>query len=816
MAIDYSTLDQAPGQYINRRGAVDPGDGYNNHTAYLRQGFGNPGDFVQFGENIFVVGDDRKLLNIRTNRSGIITQRGGNITAHDPRDYSEVGSSSSNAPNTAFPTSDSAKAAAAAATAATGSATGFKSIYDPTRYSTVNAPTLANGAPNPDYNALQPTQYKIADLGPTGIKAKTVPIALPYAPEGVYSTTRGESLIVTNGPKPRNAGELIGRLQGKRFAPVQSGDSPGSPLYGKQVGIVTPQPRSDFTGGQGTISAAPEKTLSIFGFDTGFKPKTYGSDYYNQQATRYRDSNYALSGAYEFTAFTTGVFEGASAPILNTVDFFKGVKNTFVHPIQTGKDLIAQFGTNPAGTTGQFAGGLLFLKGAGKVASAGYRAGEAGVTRLSPNYVPATAVEGSDSLLIKGVKTSKGPVDINVVGGIGSESLATESLRVQAQRAGTTVNAVSGARNLFSVFKNEIKIDKPLPTPEASPLERSFFYDPEARLRPSRLGLTQTTNSASLSDVFSGNFNIFPERPQAILTPGLKVEAFPGYLGGIEDKLLSNKRLSPGEEASLLRFQLKPSGQAKPVGFLSGEPEVTLAPGETIRRVKGQGGVTLLKREGYIIPKRVPIIEAEVVGTGEQIAEMTTRRPLRYSLSSDLGIKPYLSPERPLKPFVAADASYAVRGNGSSDFMGLSRNSRVTYLNQRSPFGGSSYNFGSDFNFQSPIRAGSPSRGGSSPFGGSSPSRGGSPTGGSPFPTGGSSPFGGSNPFGGPSPEVPLISIPKYKPEKKYGSPNFLDVRFANKYSPSIAGEFLNIKGTRRQANIATITGLGIRPVKVV
>jgi hypothetical protein len=224
----------------------------------------------------------------------------------------------------------------------------------------------------------------------------------------------------------------------------------------------------------------------------------------------------------------------------------------------------------------------------------------------------------------------------------------------------------------------------------------------------------------------------------------------------------------------------------------------------------------LLKREGYIIPKRVPIIEAEVVGTGEQIAEMTTRRPLRYSLSSDLGIKPYLSPERPLKPFVAADASYAVRGNGSSDFMGLSRNSRVTYLNQRSPFGGSSYNFGSDFNFQSPIRAGSPSRGGSSPFGGSSPSRGGSPTGGSPFPTGGSSPFGGSNPFGGPSPEVPLISIPKYKPEKKYGSPNFLDVRFANKYSPSIAGEFLNIKGTRRQANIATITGLGIRPVKVV
>lgn len=39
--------------------------------------------------------------------------------------------------------------------------------------------------------------------------------------------------------------------------------------------------------------------------------------------------------------------------------------------------------------------------------------------------------------------------------------------------------------------------------------------------------------------------------------------------------------------------------------------------------------------------------------------------------------------------------------------------------------------------------------------------------------------------------------------------------RFKNAYSPSITGGLFNVKGTKKQANIATITGLGVRPFRI-
>jgi hypothetical protein len=40
-------------------------------------------------------------------------------------------------------------------------------------------------------------------------------------------------------------------------------------------------------------------------------------------------------------------------------------------------------------------------------------------------------------------------------------------------------------------------------------------------------------------------------------------------------------------------------------------------------------------------------------------------------------------------------------------------------------------------------------------------------------------------------------------------------VRFKNAYSPSITGGLFNVKGTRKQANIATVSGLGVRPLRI-
>lgn len=583
--------------------------------------------------------------------------------------------------------------------------------------STIGQEGLLESTKTPEYLNIAPNGIKYSEPNSlTGGGSVTENGRGPPAglPSGVYTGNKGELVIIKEGTRAKTAGELLAVLPTSTDSPFFNYAGPQSillrnadpnlpnttvpydtlitanPISGElRESFLARTGRANFENIQGnafkitnkTILTPPAtsepasgaKDLKLFTIDTGIKlPTTYTSAYYKKQASDARESSLGLAAAYEGTAFVTGVFEGVANPILDTSGFLQGVKQLVLHPIKSVEQIGVDLVENPAGTSGQLLGGLLLFKGVSKGVSIGARAAEAGVTRLSPGFRAAVPAE-EGSLLIKDIPTSKGVTTIRVVRGIGEESLPEESLRLQAQRAGTTVNAVSGARNLFSPLKNQIVVEKPLPTPDASPLERSFFYDPEARLRPSRLGLTQEVRSAGVSDILTGNFQFLRDRPQAILTPAAKVENFPESLQSVRGRLLANQPLSPTQEASLLEFQLKPSGQLKPVGFITREPEVSLAPGEVLQRVPGQGGVTLLAQKGEFIPRRVPIIEAEILGSPAEGAGFESGVLLRgTSAKSSFVERPLLSPQRALAP-VFSFRSVAPAAKPSADISSFSQ-----------------------------------------------------------------------------------------------------------------------------------------------
>lgn len=138
-------------------------------------------------------------------------------------------------------------------------------------------------------------------------------------------------------------------------------------------------------------------------------------------------------------------------------------------------------------------------------------------------------------------------------------------------------------------------------------LERSFFADPKGRVRLGRLGLDEKDIiDATTLDIIKGNFRIFKNRPQVLVFPKVKPPKIPKSLKDIEDKIKSGKTLTLAEWRRYEKYQLKISGKFKPLGFLSRESELTLAPGEIIKRIRL---LTRVEANG----KLIPIIEARVV-----------------------------------------------------------------------------------------------------------------------------------------------------------------------------------------------------------
>ena len=138
-------------------------------------------------------------------------------------------------------------------------------------------------------------------------------------------------------------------------------------------------------------------------------------------------------------------------------------------------------------------------------------------------------------------------------------------------------------------------------------LERSFFADPEGVVRKRFLRLG-TEKEASLLDVLSGDVTFKTSRPQILVFEKVKVEAFPKtkIFKSITKKLKTGKVLTQKESGALVKFQLKKTGKFKPLGFQTTEMELTLSPGEIVKKVKTIA-VTII--DG----KRVPIVRAVVV-----------------------------------------------------------------------------------------------------------------------------------------------------------------------------------------------------------
>lgn len=290
---------------------------------------------------------------------------------------------------------------------------------------------------------------------------------------------------------------------------------------------------------------------------------------------------------------------------------------------------------------------IVLLKGTAKGFKIAGQAANLASARLSTKFVGKAKVGTKLTVVTQAGKK----VDLDVVGKIGSKGLPRETLKKQIGRAGKKVTGISAqadelvgfvkrkriirkpimgeekfssaTKKLLNKFdesritkKELIKLDKAIQKESGKGiLERSFFVDPEARIRPSRLGIER---EADISDILKGEATFKKQKPQILLFADAQVEKLPKNLKKVGKKIAKNKPLTKTESDAFLRFQLKKSGKFKPLGFASGEPEITLAPGEIIKRQK-KVGVTIING------RKVPIVEAKAIKPSKKLNKLLTK-----------------------------------------------------------------------------------------------------------------------------------------------------------------------------------------------
>lgn len=261
-----------------------------------------------------------------------------------------------------------------------------------------------------------------------------------------------------------------------------------------------------------------------------------------------------------------------------------------------------------------------------------------------------------------------------------------KTLSQQARIAGETITAVNAAADqLTSWIKRKQIIRKPIPgesdfpanvknilkkfdegtklskkdfafvnkwmkknvAPNITLLERSLYADPASGLRISRLGI-QKVRKATIKDILRGNFKLLGNKPQVLIFQNVKVAKFPKSLKSIETKLKAGKKLTEAETNKLIAWQVKTgSGKFKPVGstiYKGGiELEVTLAPGEFIKRIK-QVGFTFIdgKKVSFVTasvwkPPKTILASIKKAKTGKLSSKQISK--LENDLSKKLGRK---------------------------------------------------------------------------------------------------------------------------------------------------------------------------------
>jgi len=277
---------------------------------------------------------------------------------------------------------------------------------------------------------------------------------------------------------------------------------------------------------------------------------------------------------------------------------------------------------------------ILFMKGTGAAFKSLSKLRTAVFIRLNPKFKGVLRTGRNIVLNVGGGKTAT----LKVV-----SSIPKQTLKKQISLIGKRVNAISTqADKLLTIAKRKRVVRKPIPG-EASfnevtksllkkfdkgtikrselikleflikkqgakgLLERSFFASPGGDIRPSRLGLLES--SSPLIKRFYQiltNITFKKPHPQILFFKNVVIERFPKTLlfSRIKRKLRKGGALTQEEFIALLEWQNKGSGKFKPLGFISGEDEITLPPGAILKRKKVIG-VTLFKG------KRIPIVLVE-------------------------------------------------------------------------------------------------------------------------------------------------------------------------------------------------------------
>jgi len=342
--------------------------------------------------------------------------------------------------------------------------------------------------------------------------------------------------------------------------------------------------------------------------------------------------NTRLLSVLEKNLIDTGV--GTYSLILalrkNPIATLKSLPKSILEGIKKDLSLIK---TDPLIGVAKIGQDIIIFKYLNKLGSATKTKIVNGLTRIDPRYVGEGKIGKVLNINLKNGNTAK----LQIVG-----RLPRENIIKQLERSGKVVNVAtsSQADSLLTLIRNQRVIRKPIAGEEAfnsltknllkkfdektinknelmqldrlikkqgakGLLERSFFADPTGKIRPSRLGIIQD-KTGSILDYFRNGITFRKAKPQILLFDKVKVEKFPPYFKNIIKKIKSRRALSEKEASDLLNFQLKQSGKFKPLGFTSLESEITLAPGEIIKK-KGVVGVTLING------RRVPIVRTEVI-----------------------------------------------------------------------------------------------------------------------------------------------------------------------------------------------------------
>lgn len=256
--------------------------------------------------------------------------------------------------------------------------------------------------------------------------------------------------------------------------------------------------------------------------------------------------------------------------------------------------------------------------------------------RISPKYKPVVTTPKGKRVVDFLIDTK--PTRIELIKGTKESKIP---LKQQVGLAGKKVLAVSGAKDFFKPLRPKVIIKKP----GEVGLKKAFFADPLGRLRTKRMGVKQR---AGIIDILSGDVSLFRKKPQALVFPDVRIAVFPKSLKLVARKIKARIPLTSSEKLRLKTWQLKQTGEFKPVGFVSKEAEIVLAPGEIVRKKKLLAR-TIIEREA------VPFYQAEIITASKRTQALLNKRKLRKISSKELKelsrrLKRETGISRPLKP----------------------------------------------------------------------------------------------------------------------------------------------------------------------